>query len=189
MTGRRIAARVLPRFYRPGRARYARRSLTVVAAVATAGLLLAAAGVILTLTMRQGDVASTLSDAEIDALLNTRLGGDTTVVSSNRNSFGLAAPNLSRLERRTFEVGDSFFSRNWITAPASTDARDGLGPASTRSPAHPATPWMGAASPRKTMPTGSAACCSAFPSPALMPIPEAHCRSLTTAASCKTAPS
>ena len=128
MTSRRIAARALPRFCRPGRLRYARRSLAVAAAVAGAGLLLAAAGVILALTMRQGDAASTLSDAEIDALLNTRLGGDTTVVSTNRNSFGLAAPNLSRLERRTFEVGDSFFSRNWVTAPASTDARDGLGP-------------------------------------------------------------
>ena len=27
-----------------------------------------------------------------------------------------------------FEVGDSFFTQNWVTAPASTDARDGLGP-------------------------------------------------------------
>ena len=28
----------------------------------------------------------------------------------------------------TFEIGDSFFTQNWVTAPASTDARDGLGP-------------------------------------------------------------
>ena len=27
-----------------------------------------------------------------------------------------------------FEVGDSFFTQNWVTAPASTDTRDGLGP-------------------------------------------------------------
>jgi CxxC motif-containing protein (DUF1111 family) len=27
-----------------------------------------------------------------------------------------------------FEVGDSFFTQNWVTAPASTEARDGLGP-------------------------------------------------------------
>ena len=30
--------------------------------------------------------------------------------------------------RRTFEVGDSFFTQNWVAAPASTEARDGLGP-------------------------------------------------------------
>jgi CxxC motif-containing protein (DUF1111 family) len=35
---------------------------------------------------------------------------------------------LTRDERRTFEVGDSLFNQNWVTAPASTDARDGLGP-------------------------------------------------------------
>ena len=43
-----------------------------------------------------------------------------------RSSF--PAPNLSTAERRRFEVGDSFFTKNWVTAPASTDARDGLGP-------------------------------------------------------------
>ena len=125
MAGGRSAARVVPWRYRPGRPGYARRW-----AAAAVGLLAlaAAVGVILTLAMRAGEGAVTLSDAEIDALLNARLGGDTTVVSTNRNSFGLAAANLSRLERRTFEVGDSFFSQNWVTAPASTEARDGLGP-------------------------------------------------------------
>ncbi len=63
-----------------------------------------------------------------ELLLNTQLGGETTVVSTNRNSFALPARNISRLERRTFEVGDSFFTQNWVTAPASTEARDGLGP-------------------------------------------------------------
>ena len=66
--------------------------------------------------------------AAIDALLVARLGGETTVKSTNRNSFGLPAPNLTNDERRTFEVGDSFFTQNWVTAPSSTDARDGLGP-------------------------------------------------------------
>ena len=68
------------------------------------------------------------SEADVLALLQIQLGGDTTVISTNRNSFGLAAANLTILERRAFEVGDSFFSRNWVTAPASTKARDGLGP-------------------------------------------------------------
>ncbi|MCY3543818.1 MAG: c-type cytochrome [Chloroflexi bacterium] len=66
--------------------------------------------------------------AEIDALLTAALGGDTTAFTYNRNAFSLSARNLTNLERRQFEVGDSFFNQNWVTAPASTDARDGLGP-------------------------------------------------------------
>ncbi len=60
--------------------------------------------------------------------LDARLGGDTTREDATRNSFGLPAPGLSNEERRLFERGDSFFTQNWVTAPASTDARDGLGP-------------------------------------------------------------
>lgn len=60
--------------------------------------------------------------------LDADLGGSTSRVSANRNSFSLPAPGLTDEERRTFEVGDSFFTQNWVTAPASTDARDGLGP-------------------------------------------------------------
>ena len=40
----------------------------------------------------------------------------------------MPAPRLTNEERRLFEVGDSFFTQNWVSAPASTDARDGLGP-------------------------------------------------------------
>ena len=68
------------------------------------------------------------SEAEVAAILHTQLGGDTTVTSTNRNSFALAAANLNSQERLTFEIGDSFFTQNWVTAPASTEARDGLGP-------------------------------------------------------------
>lgn len=74
------------------------------------------------------DAQSGPSDAAIAALLQARPGGDTTIATTNRNSFGLAAPNLTNTERRVFEVGDSFFTQNWVTAPASTEARDGLGP-------------------------------------------------------------
>lgn len=55
-------------------------------------------------------------------------GGATTRVEITQNAFGLSAPTLTNEERRTFEVGDSFFTSNWVTAPASTDSRDGLGP-------------------------------------------------------------
>ncbi|HRE03562.1 MAG TPA: di-heme oxidoredictase family protein, partial [Ilumatobacteraceae bacterium] len=61
-------------------------------------------------------------------LLDPNLGGGTTRVDASRNSFGLPAPTLDNDERRLFEVGDSFFTQNWVIAPASTTARDGLGP-------------------------------------------------------------
>ena len=60
--------------------------------------------------------------------LDPNLGGDTTRIDATRNSFSLPAPDLTTAERRAFEVGDSFFTQNWVTAPASTEARDGLGP-------------------------------------------------------------
>ena len=61
-------------------------------------------------------------------LFDERLGGETTAFSSGKNAFELSARNLTNEERRRFEVGDSFFNQNWVTAPASTTARDGLGP-------------------------------------------------------------
>ena len=61
-------------------------------------------------------------------VLSPELGGDTTAFTTTRNAFGLPARNLDRLGNRTFAVGNSFFRQNWVTAPASTEARDGLGP-------------------------------------------------------------
>ena len=63
-----------------------------------------------------------------DFTLDPNLGGEATRVDATRNSFSLPAPDLTTAERRAFEVGDSFFTQNWVTAPASTEARDGLGP-------------------------------------------------------------
>lgn len=92
-------------------------------AIALGVVALAALGWWILLDARSGPSA-----AEIAAILQTQLGGDTTVISTNRNSFALAAANLNSAERLTFEIGDSFFTQNWVTAPASTEARDGLGP-------------------------------------------------------------
>ena len=64
----------------------------------------------------------------IPLILVAESGGDTTAFTITRNAFGLSARNLNTLERRTFAVGNSFFRQNWVTAPASTEARDGLGP-------------------------------------------------------------
>jgi CxxC motif-containing protein (DUF1111 family) len=59
-------------------------------------------------------------------------GGTSFVVSKfqadSRGLFSLPAPNLSLVRRDNFFIGDSFFRGAWITAPASTAARDGLGP-------------------------------------------------------------
>lgn len=57
-----------------------------------------------------------------------RSGGDTTVFDTTANAFSLSARNMSFERRQQFFVGNSFFNKNWVTAPASTTARDGLGP-------------------------------------------------------------
>ena len=67
-------------------------------------------------------------DIDLSVVYNERLGGDTTAFVSNRSAFEMSARNLNNEVRRTFEVGDSFFNQNWVAAPASTEARDGLGP-------------------------------------------------------------
>ena len=67
-------------------------------------------------------------DSGEGVVFHLMLGGETTSLSDGANAFELSARNLSNEERRTFEVGDSFFTQNWVTAPASTEARDGLGP-------------------------------------------------------------
>lgn len=60
--------------------------------------------------------------------LGERTGGNTTVYAAGRNAFSFALATLSDAERQRFVIGNSFFRRNWVEAPASTAARDGLGP-------------------------------------------------------------
>ena len=57
-----------------------------------------------------------------------RLGGDLTVYDFSTNAFSLPAPALNGIDELNFFVGNSFFNQNWVTAPSSTTARDGLGP-------------------------------------------------------------
>lgn len=57
-----------------------------------------------------------------------KTGGETTVFATGRNAFSFPAANLTDAERTRFVIGNSFFRRNWVEAPASTKARDGLGP-------------------------------------------------------------
>ena len=55
-------------------------------------------------------------------------GGDATVYSTGSNAFSLPSANMPLMEKLDFSVGNSFFRNPWVIAPASTDARDGLGP-------------------------------------------------------------
>lgn len=57
-----------------------------------------------------------------------RQGGDATVAPAGRESFAQPVDGLSAEQRRAFFVGNSFFNDNWVTAPASAEGRDGLGP-------------------------------------------------------------
>ena len=89
-------------------------------ALATAGVLLAAS--LLPACIPGGD------EIDLEEVFAEALGGDTTAYTAGSNAFELSARNLTNEERRTFEIGDSFFTQNWVAAPASTEARDGLGP-------------------------------------------------------------
>ncbi|MGF1909863.1 c-type cytochrome [Vibrio kasasachensis] len=57
-----------------------------------------------------------------------KTGGNTAVKKEGANAFSLPAGNLPMSKRLDFSVGNSFFRNPWVQAPASTDARDGLGP-------------------------------------------------------------
>ena len=67
--------------------------------------------------------------AEADAdPLGEKAGGEGTVYATGRQAFSFPLAHLSDPERTRFVIGNSFFKRNWVEAPASTTARDGLGP-------------------------------------------------------------
>jgi CxxC motif-containing protein (DUF1111 family) len=56
-------------------------------------------------------------------------GGDTTnQLLFGAKAFTLAAENVTPEHERLFFSGNSFFNSSWVQAPASTTARDGLGP-------------------------------------------------------------
>ncbi|NQD96300.1 thiol oxidoreductase, partial [Pseudomonas sp. CrR25] len=54
--------------------------------------------------------------------------GSATVFKRDHNAFSLPSANLSPSRRLDFSVGNSFFRNPWVIAPATTTARDGLGP-------------------------------------------------------------
>ncbi len=55
-------------------------------------------------------------------------GSSATIFDTTADAFARSLPKLTNRRRREFAVGNSFFNRNWVSAPASTTGRDGLGP-------------------------------------------------------------
>ena len=90
--------------------------------------LLAAALLLTVVLSAVAACAEGSKDVGPDAVYHTLLGGETTAFTARGNAFELSARNLPQDLRRTFVVGDSFFTQNWVVAPSSTEARDGLGP-------------------------------------------------------------
>ena len=60
--------------------------------------------------------------------LGEQTAGSATVPAAGKNAFSFPFATLDDAERQRFAVGNSFFRRNWVEAPSSTAARDGLGP-------------------------------------------------------------
>lgn len=55
-------------------------------------------------------------------------GGTQTIFDETPLAFGHQIPDLNTTQSLDFFTGNSFFRQNWVTAPSSTTARDGLGP-------------------------------------------------------------
>lgn len=55
-------------------------------------------------------------------------GGQATIFDISPNAFSFQAPGVNGQDELLFFVGNSYFNQNWVAAPASTKARDGLGP-------------------------------------------------------------
>lgn len=56
------------------------------------------------------------------------LGGATTVFDVSGEAFSFPARNLTTELSNSFSLGNHFFRRNWVSAPASIAGNDGLGP-------------------------------------------------------------
>lgn len=54
--------------------------------------------------------------------------GNTTIYDETSFAFSYPVKGLTQEEKLAFFVGNSFFQDNWVEAPSSTTARDGLGP-------------------------------------------------------------
>ncbi|NIB39899.1 thiol oxidoreductase [Pseudomaricurvus alkylphenolicus] len=66
--------------------------------------------------------------AATQTTLTALSGGQASVRATDHRAFSRPSANMPLMKRLDFSVGHSFFRNPWVAAPASTDARDGLGP-------------------------------------------------------------
>lgn len=62
------------------------------------------------------------------SLASNQSGGSFTIASRGQQSLQRPQPNLSAEQQLEWAVGKSFATQAWVGAPATTTARDGLGP-------------------------------------------------------------
>lgn len=93
-----------------------RRPLLVLPAVAALALAAACSG-------GGGSAEPSPTPAQLAAQ-----GGVGTIESTGSDAFAQSLLGLGGPDRSTFAIGNAFFNDNWVTAPSSTEGRDGLGP-------------------------------------------------------------
>ena len=75
-----------------------------------------------------GAGGSSVRELLLSMPVTAALGGATTRPIAAQNAFSFAAPNAPREHQRIFSFGNRLFNTNWVMAPASVKAFDGLGP-------------------------------------------------------------
>ena len=77
----------------------------------------------------QALLAPTADFSKPEAGEDTPGGGATSRGSTNTaNAFSLSSGNMDFKRELNFKIGNAIFRKNWVSAPSSTDASDGLGP-------------------------------------------------------------
>ena len=69
-----------------------------------------------------------LGDMLLSIPLTTQLGGEGTRPLANDDAFSFQTPNSPKQHQRPFSFGNRLFNTNWVEAPGSVKAFDGLGP-------------------------------------------------------------
>ena len=77
----------------------------------------------------QGLLAPTTDFTKLEAGEAKPGGGATSRGSTDTaNAFSLSSGNMDFKRELNFKIGNAIFRKNWVSAPSSTDASDGLGP-------------------------------------------------------------
>ncbi len=93
------------------------------------GLIIASALTLASLAALGSEAGVTpLRDMLLAIPLTEKLGGDGTRPVFNDDAFTFQTPNSPKHHQRPFSFGNRLFNTNWVEAPGSVKAFDGLGP-------------------------------------------------------------